>query len=56
MKKPFYPITLIEGSEEIFDEELFGPVYTFFKAENKEHAIKIANTGSYGLGSSVYGK
>ena len=32
MKKPFFPITVIEGSDEIWDEELFGPVYQLFRA------------------------
>ena len=32
MKKPFFPITVIEGSDEVWDEELFGPVYQLFRA------------------------
>jgi acyl-CoA reductase-like NAD-dependent aldehyde dehydrogenase len=32
MKKPFFPITVIEGSDEIYDQELFGPIYQIFKA------------------------
>lgn len=54
-QKPFFPITVIEGTDsEVYDDETFGPVFTIFKAENEEHAIKLANTGTYGLGSCVY--
>lgn len=34
MKKPFFPITVIEGSDEPWDEECFGPVFKLFRAEN----------------------
>lgn len=56
MKKPFYPITVIEGTDEVYDHELFGPVFSLFKAKNEEHAIWLANTGTYGLSASVYSK
>ena len=55
MKKPFFPITVIEGSDtEVWDEEIFGPVYQLFKAKDDQHAITLANTGTYGLGGSVF--
>lgn len=54
MQKPFFPITVIEGSDETWDEELFGPVYQLFRAEDEAHAIRLANSGSYGLGGSVF--
>jgi succinate-semialdehyde dehydrogenase/glutarate-semialdehyde dehydrogenase len=54
MTKPFFPITVIEGCDETWDEELFGPVFQLFRVENDEHAIKLANSGSYGLGGSVF--
>lgn len=53
MKKPFFPITVIEGSDETWDEELFGPVFQLFRANNEAHAIKLANSGTFGLGGSV---
>lgn len=53
MQKPFFPITVIEGSEEVWDEECFGPVFKLFKADTEHHAIKLANTGSFGLGGTV---
>lgn len=34
MKKPFFPITVIECAKEEWDEELFGPVYLLYKADN----------------------
>jgi acyl-CoA reductase-like NAD-dependent aldehyde dehydrogenase len=39
MKRPFFPITVIEGSDEVWNEELFGPVFQLFKAEDEKHAI-----------------
>lgn len=54
MVKPFFPITVIEGSDQLWDEELFGPCFQLFRAEDEEHALKLANQGSYGLGSSVW--
>ena len=54
MKKPLFPITVIEGTDETWDEELFGPCYQLFRAESEEHALELANHGSYGLGSSVW--
>lgn len=54
MKAPFFPITVIEGSDEPWDEELFGPVFQLFRIEDDAHAIRLANSGSYGLGGSVF--
>mmetsp|Transcript_15355 Transcript_15355/g.33614 ORF Transcript_15355/g.33614 Transcript_15355/m.33614 type:complete len:105 (-) Transcript_15355:56-370(-) len=34
-------------------EEIFGPVYTFFKFDDEDTAIKIANNTEYGLGSVI---
>lgn len=53
MTKPFFPLTVIEASDEVWDVECFGPVFKLFKAENEEHAIKLANSGTFGLGGSV---
>ena len=54
MQKPFFPITVIEGSDETWDQELFGPVFQLFRADNEQHAIKLAISGTYGLGGSVF--
>jgi succinate-semialdehyde dehydrogenase/glutarate-semialdehyde dehydrogenase len=37
-----------------FDEEIFGPVAVFFKAENADETIAIANDSAFGLGGSVW--
>lgn len=37
-----------------FDEETFGPVAAITVAESAEHAIELANTSEYGLGSSLW--
>ena len=54
MKKPFFPITVIQSPNEEWDQELFGPCFQLFKVESEEEALKVANFGSYGLGSSVF--
>jgi len=38
------------------DEELFGPVFSFFKAKDEAEAIQIANNSAYGLGAAVWSK
>jgi succinate-semialdehyde dehydrogenase/glutarate-semialdehyde dehydrogenase len=38
----------------MFDEETFGPAAAVVRAENREHAIELANTSSYGLGASLW--
>lgn len=37
-----------------FDEETFGPVAAIVKAENRKHAIELANNSRYGLGSMLF--
>ena len=38
------------------DDEIFGPVISFFEFENIEEAIKIANDTPFGLGASLWTK
>lgn len=54
VQRPFFPFTVVEGTDETYDHEIFGPVFTLFCAEDEEHAIRLANSGTYGLGSQVY--
>lgn len=37
-----------------YDEEIFGPVATFFEAENATQAVEIANSSIFGLGGSLW--
>ncbi len=37
-----------------FDEEIFGPVTSFFVVENEEEAVIIANNSPFGLGASLW--
>jgi len=39
-----------------YKEELFGPVFIFFKVNNDEEAIELANENQYGLGGAVHSK
>lgn len=37
-----------------FDEETFGPVAAIIKADNRAHAIALANQSNYGLGAMLF--
>lgn len=53
----FYVPTVIAGAKKgmpIYDEELFGPVFTLISVDTEEEAIRIANDTIYGLGGSVW--
>ncbi len=38
----------------VFDEEVFGPVFSVILAEDAEEALKISNQSSFGLGVNVF--
>jgi len=38
----------------MFDEEVFGPAAAVVRAEDRDHALALANASSFGLGSSVW--
>lgn len=53
----YYPATVIADSKPgmpSYDEELFGPVASLFKAADDEDAIRIANDSPFGLGASLW--
>lgn len=53
----FYVPTVIAEAKKgmpIYDEELFGPVFTLISVDTEEEAIRIANDTIYGLGASVW--
>lgn len=39
-----------------YQEELFGPVASFYRVKNDEEAIELANATRFGLGSSIFSK
>jgi succinate-semialdehyde dehydrogenase/glutarate-semialdehyde dehydrogenase len=39
-----------------YQEELFGPVASFYRVKNEEEAIQLANATRFGLGSSIFSK
>lgn len=56
---PFFKPTIITDipkNSPAFQEEMFGPVASFFSFENEEEAAQIANATDFGLGSSVWTK
>ncbi|MDO6583118.1 NAD-dependent succinate-semialdehyde dehydrogenase [Photobacterium sp. 2_MG-2023] len=53
----FYPVTLLaDVTPEMcaFREETFGPVMVLVKADDAEHALRLANDTAYGLGAGVW--
>jgi succinate-semialdehyde dehydrogenase/glutarate-semialdehyde dehydrogenase len=53
----FFPAGVLTGvtpENEIYREELFGPVAIVHRATDEEHAIELANDTPYGLGSYVF--
>jgi succinate-semialdehyde dehydrogenase/glutarate-semialdehyde dehydrogenase len=47
-------ITNIPVRSPAYEEELFGPVASVFRVRDIDHAIRIANDTTFGLGSSVW--
>lgn len=53
----FYPVTVLADIQKgmpAYEEELFGPVASVFKAENEQQAIDLANDTHFGLGAAVF--
>jgi 1-pyrroline-5-carboxylate dehydrogenase len=53
----FVPPTIIadvDAKARVFQEEIFGPVLAVTKAENFEHALRLANDSQYGLTGAVF--
>ncbi|TLX50402.1 succinate-semialdehyde dehydrogenase [Pseudoalteromonas ruthenica] len=53
----FYPITVLEDVKSgmpAYDDELFGPVASFIRANDDEHAMQLANDSRYGLGGGIF--
>ena len=53
----YYPITVlskVQPGMPVFDEEVFGPVFSIVEAKNNDHAIDLANNSKYGLGAAVF--
>jgi len=55
-KGAYYPATVladVEPGMEAFDNELFGPVASVIRAKDEDHAVVLANSSQFGLGSGV---
>lgn len=53
----FYEPTVVAGvvpGMRMFDEEVFGPAAAVVRANDRDHALRLANASSFGLGSSVW--
>jgi succinate-semialdehyde dehydrogenase/glutarate-semialdehyde dehydrogenase len=49
-------LTNLKRGDSTFYEELFGPVASFYKVENEQEAIDLANDSPFGLGGSIFTK
>jgi len=49
-------LTNLKRGEPVFQEELFGPVASFYKVKDEQEAIDLANDSPFGLGGSIYTK
>lgn len=47
-------LTDIAEDNPLFQQELFGPVLSYYVVDSEEEAIRIANATKFGLGSSVF--
>ena len=53
----YYPITVlvnVNPGMTVFDEEVFGPVFSITTAKSDNDAIKLANKSNFGLGAAVF--
>jgi len=53
----FFPAGVLTGvtpDNDVYRQELFGPVATVYRASDEQHAIDLANDTPYGLGSYVF--
>ncbi|GAA0775629.1 aldehyde dehydrogenase family protein [Roseibium denhamense] len=49
-------VDAVDASDELAQEEIFGPVLTVQIAEDAEHALQLANDSQYGLVAGIYTK
>ncbi len=53
----FYEPTIVADvvpGTRMFDEEVFGPAAAVVRAQDRDHALALANASSFGLGSSLW--
>ncbi|OWL93308.1 NADP-dependent succinic semialdehyde dehydrogenase [Deinococcus indicus] len=53
----YYPVTALDRltpDMDVWTQETFGPVALIFRVENLDEAIELANSTSFGLGSSAW--
>ncbi len=47
-------LTAVQPGMAAFDEETFGPVAAIIRANDPQHAVRLANQSRYGLGASIW--
>ena len=55
--RAFYEPALVTGVKPgmpLFDEEVFGPVFSMVEADSPEHALELSNRSAFGLGMQLF--
>ena len=53
----YYPITVLSDVKPgmpVFEEEVFGPVFSIIEAIDNDHTVSLANDCKYGLGAAIF--
>lgn len=53
----YYPATILTHVKPgmcAFEEEIFGPIFTFVEAQDENEAIQLANQTKFGLGAAIF--
>lgn len=55
IERPFFPITIVEGGKQPFDQEMMAPVYFLYRAVDNAEATALANRSRFGNSHYVFG-
>lgn len=47
-------LSLVAPGMPVFDEEVFGPVFSIMEADSPEHALELSNRSRFGLGMQLF--
>lgn len=55
VERPFFPITIVEGGRQPFDQELLAPIYFLYRAKDTAEVTALANSSRFGSSHYVFG-